>query len=326
MKLRWIFVMLAVMVVLFQNCSQKVNFRGQEADLASNGGSNNEPGDDTNNPNPTPIPTPPVNTGDGYTEKFKVSSDSSAVPLDMIWIVDNSYSMTDEIAAIRSYFENFLTKLNASTNFRFVLISSKDTQYPTVLIPSKYSSSTHFQLGVEVDSNDAADIVLDALKTNKIPSGFLRASSKKSILFITDDESAMPADTFISKLLTTTGWSQHDVTISAIAGLNVHGGVDWCQAEEGAQYQTMAAKTKGKIYNICTTDWSASITDLINTSVAQATRRFTLSKQGSITEIISVSVQGVTLAKSQYVLVGNILTISDAVKVDSGNEVIVVYK
>jgi len=302
----------ALLVLMFQNCAQKVDFSTEGATaVGSAGGDGSGSGDDNSIPGP------------GETnEQFKVAFNREAAPLDMIWVIDNSASMNAEAALVRSNFDAFLTALNKSTNFRLLLITTSDPLRNGVSIPSNFDPATHKQIDYEVGSFNGPSVLLK--KLNEVPSGFLRSDSKKIIVFVTDDNSKMTADNFMTSLISNQGWSQQDVSISSFIGIDAASSP--CMAAEGVVYKDLASRSSGQTYNICNTDWSAHFSNLLNTSVSKAVRRFTLTKTSAVSSIVAIKVDGAELSSSQYSLSGKTVTLADSVNLTENSLVSITYK
>lgn len=308
-----------LLVPLFQNCAQKVGFKTDgSATLAS------QTGDSGNDPSlPGPTPTPPGDTGSGSTETFKVTYSKEAAPLDMIWVIDNSGSMTEEAELVRKNFSAFLTSLNTSTNFRLLLVSATaQMSNAGVTLPANFDPNTHLQVQRYISSTDGPRVLLETLQS-QVPSGFLRSDSKKLIVFVTDDAPNMLAKDFFSSLEAQQHWPLQDVSVSAFIGL----GRDQspCQDNTGTEYMAMASQTQGRTYNICAQDWSSHFSNLINVSVAKASRRFTL-QGASVSQILEVTVNGASLASSLYSLSGKVVTLADSVELPENAQVSIRYK
>lgn len=301
----WIVFFIALFLIFFQNCSPKVNFDSPAGESSNS----------STNPNP-----------DGSkTDSFKVTFNSESAPLDMIWVVDNSGSMREEAASVQKNFDAFLTALNKSTNFRLLLLSGNKVLSggTGVEIPANFDPNTHRQVLRTVDSNNGPRILLEVLQVDWVKS-FLRANSKKIIVFVTDDESSMKASEFYSKLQTDMGWSAEDIAISSFIGLGKDESP--CQDTTGAVYKNLATVTKGLVYNICAPDWSGNFSNLLNASVSKASRRFTLG-QAAVQAIIEVRVNGgAALASNMYSLSGNVVTLADTVELPENSQVLIQYR
>lgn len=319
MRKQEVLLLFFLLVPLFQNCAQKVGFKTEGgATLDSQGG---DPGNDPSLPVATP--TPAADSGSGSIESFKVTYSKEAAPLDMIWVIDNSGSMTEEAERVRNNFSAFLTSLNTSTNFRLLLVSATaQMSNAGVTLPANFDPNTHLQVQRYISSTDGPRVLLETLQS-QVPTGFLRSDSKKVIVFVTDDAPSMLARDFFSSLETQQHWPLQDVSVSAFIGL----GKDQspCQDNTGSEYMAMASQTLGRTYNICAQDWSSHFSNLINVSVAKASRRFTL-QGASVSQILEITVNGAPVASSLYSLSGKVVTLADSVDLPENAEVRIRYK
>lgn len=304
----------AVMIVSFQNCAQNVNFQNEGSLKLNSSGDPSLPEETL----PTPTPTSMADTE--VSEKFKVSFNNESAPLDMIWVIDNSGSMKEEVDSVRKNLNSFLDSLNKNTNFKMLLISAQGTSGFSMSIPSKYDPQNHKQVNRSVNSTNGPQILLEELK--KLPANFLRMDSKKIIVFVTDDNSSLSSNTLLTSLQSQQGWSVQDISVTSFIGID--SAVSKCAAKPGTVYKDLAAATQGKFYNICNTDWSSYFADLTNVSVSKAVRRFVLKDKAR--EILEVKVNGLGLAKDLYSVEGKALTLSDMVGLSENAEVLVRYK
>lgn len=313
----------AVLIALFQNCAQNVNFKTEDAiGLSSSSGDASAVSPDSTSSNDNNAePSAPAVSERESAEQFKVVFNSEAAPLDMIWVIDNSGSMNEEAALVRKNFDAFLTALNKTTNFRLLLVTQQGTSGTAVSIPSSFDPLTHKQINQRVESNDGPQLLLNNLKS--LPAGFLRADSKKIVVFVTDDNSALASASFMSSLIAQQKWSAKDVSVSSFIGIDK--ATSPCMYRAGAIYKELATQTGGRNYNICMQDWSANFSDLINVSVSKAVRRFTLAVD-SVKSVVEVKVDGVVLDKSAYSISGKALTLADGVSLAENSIVSIVYK
>lgn len=336
MKRSVLFVLGAITIIMFQNCAQSVNFRTEEITALSVGsnGEGSAPADgtggtsagdsgagDSSPGNDGSVPSQPSN-GPEFSEVFKVTFNSESAPLDMMWVIDNSGSMSQEAAAVRKNFDAFLTALNKTTNFRLLVISQQSDSGYGVVIPSSFDPNTHRQINQAVGSTNGPTLLLNNLKT--LPAGFLRQDSKKIVVFVTDDNSSIAAETFMSTLLVDQKWNARDVSVSSFIGLGA--AESPCQAKEGLVYKSLATQSGGRNYNICNADWSASFSDLIDSSVSKAVRRFTITSTAEVKEIVEVKADGVVLDKALYSLSGKVVTVADSVNLSENSQVVIRFK
>lgn len=258
-------------------------------------------------------------------DEFTVSFEKAEQPLDMIWVIDNSSSMSVEAAQVRNNLNSFLTELNNKSNFKFALISAKGTSGTSVSIPTTFNTSNFVQINLSIGSHDGPQKLIDQLKSSSVLQGFFRANSKKVIVFVTDDNASGvgTASTYLNNLLIQQNWSKESVSQFGFVAPSDR--TCSTKAADGVFYEQLASLTNGSIYNLCDSDWKPNFNSLLQTSISKASRLFTLSKSG-INKILSVTVAGKLLNNSDYSFDGKSISISESVLLNEGDKVIVNYE
>ncbi len=132
-------------------------------------------------------------------------------PLDVVFVIDNSGSMTEEIAAVRENINrNFATLIQASgADYRVIVLSKYGADATTVCIEPplagadcelgllETNSAVFFHYNLEIDSYNGLCQLLYALDLpdpeGRAPAGlstWLRPAAQKAIIVITDDSAA----------------------------------------------------------------------------------------------------------------------------------------
>lgn len=235
-------------------------------------------------------------------------------PLDVIWIIDNSGSMSTEAAHVRTNLVNFVQKLSSVNDVQMALISAigdtgTSTRLPATNIPK-------LEINQFVNSNDALVILQSALcpanssspecaavASTTYPavrgqlSGFLRANSQKVLVIVTDDESRIAQSSFKSV---------YD-SIYTPSSLNVFGWIGLsaaespCQAATGNQYMALSQSTGGHFYNVCDLDWSQKFNQLANNVVTLVMDTIPLPQEViKAKTIFKVKLNGQELSSSDY--------------------------
>jgi len=310
--------LLVPLLAMFQNCSNVAFDKVAEVDSKS-------------------IPTTPTDDGGGddgggtdgdptiYNEKFTPASTSSEASLDIIWVVDNSGSMSEEAANVRANLVAFIQAIQQHTDLHLLLISRKGSIGKDVEIPAAYLNQNIAQVNQFIDSKDGPAKMLSVLQsfTAANPS-FFRANSSKSIVFVTDDNSSKSAvDTIAGIEMLGGGFKKELTTISAFIGLGK--ATSPCQAVTGDVYKALAADTGGKTYNICEVDWSNHFANLADSTISKLVRTFQLKDKDAAT-ITSVEVDRKVIDPSKYKFVKGILTLDDSVDLEANSEVVISFK
>ncbi|MEO6603566.1 MAG: hypothetical protein ABIQ16_27025 [Polyangiaceae bacterium] len=225
-------------------------------------------------------------------------------PVDIILVLDNSGSMADELDAVEKNINvNFATILQQSgVDYRVILISRhrKDVRaasgesstsicvsaplsgLPTCPGPKPVNSERFFQYSIKIESSDSFDQILATynLRDAKFDltklgwSEWLRPGAKKVFLEMTDDNAALPVDTFVQKLVALspqfgTDATHPTFTFHSIIGIKekalpampyladepvqmaeCNGGGDKV-ANAGLSYQDLSKRTGGLRFPIC---------------------------------------------------------------------------
>lgn len=206
--------------------------------------------------------------------------------VDMIWVVDNSVSMAEEIQIIRENIGKFLLSVEDRALLNFTLITNNKGSHGMSL--SEWALSRGYkQIAQYIDSRDSLIQFLKLLP--QMIGSSLRFNSKKVIVIVTDDNSDIRYNTFLIGLSKILDLAQ--IKIFGFVGINKT--VSPCIDNAGKQYIELAQYTGGQIFNICEKDWSPHFKALIK-DVGRITKtEFTLPKLPS--GDISVRVDGMPI-------------------------------
>jgi hypothetical protein len=252
------------------------------------------------------------------TDKFTITPVVVVNPeVDMIWVIDNSGSMAQEAAWVRTNLLSFANYVSAQSSIKLAVISAQGTTGQKVTIPT--GDPRFMQINQTIGSNDALKItkgILEAVPNSTgtvvqkqafTLNGFLRPNAQKVFVFVTDDESTMLTSTDFMVTLGRVFANQAPI-VNGFVGFGA--ALSPCEAAYGAQYFNLGLATGGDMFNICSTDWTPHFAKLaksvINSSVNNI---FTLS-QAVVTGITSVTVNGVAVAAADFTLSGNTIVIS----------------
>jgi hypothetical protein len=244
------------------------------------------------------------------TESFTISATKTTKPLDMVWVVDNSGSMSAEAANVRNNITAFISGLDKTSDMKLMLISQKGTSGTTVSLPGGLDPVRFLQANIKISSTGGPKALIDQLSLmDNEGQPFFRADAKKIIVFVTDDNSAMPASTFTSSL-SMLGAGSKDIAVFGFIGLGSTASP--CQANTGTVYQSLATQTNAKVFNICALDWKQHFSDLKADVLTKLGRTFMM-KDSMVAKITKVEVDGVELASSKYNYFNGALTLADDV-------------
>lgn len=197
-----------------------------------------------------------------------VRADESTAPVDIIWVVDSSGSMSDEEDAVQDALNDFSAFI-ASTGINYHVILIGDAG--SMNVPPPLGGSPEFlHVNQGVSSTNALEMVHATYSQYQ---SFLRDDAILHIVVVTDDESDWSHSTFNSQIagLVDPGLAA-DYTLHSICSEETviftpppplppimgpcSGGIGLGgAAEAGLTYIDMTTATGGVWRSICTTDW-----------------------------------------------------------------------
>lgn len=191
--------------------------------------------------------------------------------VDIVWVVDGSPSMLDEIAAIQSNLTNFAAMIGkAGIDHHVIMLAPVDVADQTALA----SDAEHYKfVPAAVDSHNALSLLLDQYPDYQ---AFLRPDASLHFIVVSDDESFLAADSFKTEMEAKAGKKFH---FHAIASESVDGFacVGSCGiplvcggSAPGTQYYALADATGGEKISICVSDWSMVFGPLQSAVIASA--------------------------------------------------------
>lgn len=297
-------------------------------------------------------------------KSIQLNTVSTQVPIDMIWVVDNSGSMKELIAQVRTNINVFVDAVGEKTDLQLSILSLEDNA------PSMF--------GLKIESSSGAKDFLQvksAVGSWNLLSAFTAASCEANkSKFSTNNLPTSGNVSIIENICGTpiSAKSQDDHLVPAFAGTlatrlrptaqkvivfvtddNTRGGIDssnffktagldqkrthiyafsgqeggGCQVSAvGKTYQELAAATGGETFNICEKDWKNNF-DKLTSNVKKITANvFEVDAAVSEKSIKAVKVGSKTLAKEQYTVANGQLTIKDSSVLEEGDVVTVEYE
>ncbi|MBW2460416.1 MAG: VWA domain-containing protein [Deltaproteobacteria bacterium] len=191
-------------------------------------------------------------------------------PVDIIYIVDSSGSMSNEAERVQENMNAFSAALGTlDLDYRVVMITTSSF----VSVPPPLGTSDRYMLiDRPVSSSEALQALLDEYPTY---SSFLRRSAITHFVVVTDDESSLPADSFLTQMRTNlmrnftfhaiasemgpTSFTNPDGACQTSTGFPPEGA-----ASPGLEYYALARTTGGLTFSICTpaAEWGGLFTNL----------------------------------------------------------------
>lgn len=196
---------------------------------------------------------------DGSAECAAVQEHAELVrrPVDLIWAIDNSGSMSSEIAAVRANMNAFASDLEAQgVDAHLVLISADSSQSNGICIDAPFGSGScpndsnpphYLHVPQIVQSNDALQRIVGTFR-QWYPA--LRRDAVTSFVVVTDDESSRDADWFQTQLaplwavkpFRSNNWGFHGAYCQTNCGN--------C-ANVGRVYEALRQQTDGLFADLC---------------------------------------------------------------------------
>lgn len=233
----------------------------------------------------------------GPCRAISAESTVESVPVDIIVVIDNSGSMSEEAAEVQRNINNFAAIIEASGLDYHVVLISTPTGTRGVCVPAPLGSGAPgctsgpegrlLAIHQSVASRNAPDL---ALSLYPMYQDFLRLDAAKVFLWITDDESSMfTADSFRAALaaLAPAGMFAHTIH-NAIVGFYGDTPATWTMSGAGAcaslarvgstylrltnclanDGSVIADCTPGRQGRVCETDWTTIFDEIARGVVA----------------------------------------------------------
>lgn len=204
-------------------------------------------------------------------------------PVDVIMAIDQSGSMSDDIANVKANVNKFSDYLKASgLDYRVILIASPGTSTYSLCVPAPLGGATcgadnppiFKQVPQNVQSTDALTRILQTYDGAPGPyQGALRAGAVKAIVPITDDNSSLAAASFDTQLLAKPGGqfgtaAKRNYVVYPIMGAPAHPAESpKCgtnAVNTGSQYISLVKLVGGgsKWFPICLTNFGPVFTEM----------------------------------------------------------------
>jgi len=232
-------------------------------------------------PPPGQLPRVPPDEGGVVEQEYEICARHSysplphSTPVDIIWAVDSSQSMTDERQRVAETINSFVQAVEArDSNVRVVMVTATDN------VPGPLGNDPDRYLFVprHVASEMPLQVLVEHLPDYR---DFLRPEAYPHFIAVTDDESEMSADAFMDTMTRELGqFTFHAVASEDLDGFPcrnatpsqdcvLYGAMypSLCGGTNpGVQYFDLAQVTGGQQISICSEDWGA-VFDLLAEAV-----------------------------------------------------------
>lgn len=178
-------------------------------------------------------------------------------PADIVWIIDGSASMLDELAAVEQNISAFANSIGAAgIDHHVIMLATTDAAAST---PLGSDTARYRFVPALVDSHNALQLLLD-----QYPSfaPFLRPQASLHFIVISDDESFVLGEDFRAQMEQRAGkkFMFHAIASEDVNGLPCVGACGLpliCGGfAPGREYYALADATGGEKISICISDWS----------------------------------------------------------------------
>ncbi|MBC7659074.1 MAG: hypothetical protein H7249_05135 [Chitinophagaceae bacterium] len=297
------------------------------------------------------------------TQDFEVKK--VGTPIDMVWVIDNSGSMEQEVAQVRKNFGSYMATVSARTDLRVTVISNTDKKLGLILDPT-YVAQGHEQIINEVGSHNEFDILAAAVcapeETLITPLSSLgRKAAQTAInpddklcgVALTDASSEMKmvdsvkgkikarlrdgtkkVFVFVSddnpnlnvKAATFIRLTKSDAANTHVFSFSGIAKSSTCSiANVGTGYQELATATGGAVFDICADDWSANFNKLSDNIVKLSSTSFSVVEAKGTVTIKKVLLDNVELPATAYKITGSTVALTDEGSALSGTTLHIVY-
>jgi hypothetical protein len=183
-------------------------------------------------------------------------------PVDIVWAIDTSGSMADEVAAVNANITSFANMISgAGIDHHVVMLASNDVAFGT---PLGDDTAHYLWLLSAVGSNNALQVMLDMYSSYSM---FLRPNAPLHLVVVTDDETWLPAAQFRTQMEMIAGkpFIFHSIASELVTDPNAiwPACVSACgipvvcgAAAPGIEYYALSDATGGQKSSICAADWS----------------------------------------------------------------------
>lgn len=275
----------------------------------------------------TPVTVPLTGGGTpnaAQTDTFQQLVDNK---VDILWVVDDSGSMSEEQSSLGSNFQNFIAYADSvNVDYQVGVITTEINDGPAgkiwacngfnkIISDNDANRVAAFQCAAEVTSPpngnqrpnptgsdeaeaglQAARLALDVPIRDNENAGFLRPDARLAVIIVSDeeDQSPGPVNLYVDFFRNVKGFQNPQLTsVSAIAG-DVPNGC--ATAEAGNRYFDAVQQLNGQFESICASSWNTLLQN-IGLGVFALRTAWTLSRPAD-PSTITVRVNGVTLTQN----------------------------
>ena len=273
--------------------------------------------------------TPPPEPPEPLEVELLVTADTIDGDVDVVWVVDESGSMSDEVEIVNANLASFERQVSSFANIKNYLSNQNNWRVQSRSGPNCLLKGLGLEQvggrGIGGIGGIGGGIYFglagcnEAENTGLIKS-FYRQNSKKLAVFVTDDNFDGEAKDVEDRLA---GTEFSDIIFYAFASPGQ--AVCPTQDREGVVYQQLADNSGGELFNLCESDWSKhykKLTDSIRKLVISTIE----TGLQSTDEIIEVRLNGAKLDSMRYTLADGKITGKEGVFKEGDKITIKYYK
>ncbi|MFT7621088.1 MAG: hypothetical protein ACI9WU_000249 [Myxococcota bacterium] len=217
-------------------------------------------------------------------------------PVDIVFIVDQSDSMSGEIPMVQQYLSDYAAFVTGETvDYHVILVATRYDDANAICVPEPLggpactNSSTFKQIEQQVSSHNGLQLVMDEIDAIE---AFMRVDSTRHFVMISDDESQVDAQTFDFFLNSRPGYDNY--AFHSIVSVNSGD----CAISTGDTYAELSQMTGGFVLDVCDANWGGSYEQL-GTASAVASASFFL-EEPAVAETVGVTYDGVPMAVGSW--------------------------
>lgn len=249
-----------------------------------------------------------ADVGDGsVTEDSACAAEAVAAqkrPVDIIWAVDTSGSMSEEIAQIKANINTQFADILAASglDYQVIMVAAKGTGTFQVCVAAPLggfncgaNQPLYRPINQTVGSTNSLSLLLSTYDSANLALNwrqYLRMDAVKVFVEVTDDNSSLSGTSFDTQLLAKTPLgmfgtaANRNYIFHSIIGVTAGNPAVKCPSAVniGAQYQVLSNLTNGGMYPVCDADYSPIFNAIATGIAAGLACEFTMptSSQGTV--------------------------------------------
>ena len=230
-------------------------------------------------------------------------------PTDILFVLDRSGSMQDDLNILAANFDTFINELsNHAADWQVMVVTDDDgcSNYSGILTPNTPNYEALFTAGVSHGGNGGdiglterlvqmAQVAIDNTDAGECNAGFLRDNAMLHVIMVTDEKehSPIPVLDMVNDIIAQKGGNADRVKMSAIYNPN---------DDLNERYETAVTMTNGLLFDIhesATNNWSSPENMALIAEASVIVDRYDLD-QPAVESTIEVTVNGSAVEGTWY--------------------------